>query len=141
MRSLILGQLVLVLVCGAAGGCMDKLYDYERCVDIESARCDLRDRCIDGFDVETCYAYYEEFCRTRKLKNDKGIDKTDVEECVAAIEALPCEALYDTEGALAAVDETASLPECDFIETPDDDADAGGDTDVDTDTDPGDAGV
>ena len=139
MRNLILGQLALVVLVGAAGGCMDKLYDYERCVDIETARCELRDNCIEGFDKATCVSYYEEYCRTRKLKNDKGIDKADVDACVAAIEALPCEALYDEEGNLAAVDETESLPECDFIETPDDDADAGGDSDADADTD--DAGV
>jgi hypothetical protein len=104
----------LALVASLAA-CMDPLYDYSECQAIEHARCDLRGECNPGFDVDTCRAYYDEFCRTRQLKGPGNETLTDAElqACLDAIAAFPCDQLN------SGVDETESLPECTFIEAVD----------------------
>jgi hypothetical protein len=134
MRVSLLTILTFALV---AVGCMDPLHDYDRCVRIEKARCQLRENCDPSFDYQTCVAYYEEFCRTRKMNGPGADTATDemVQACIDAILAVPCETLNP------GIDETSLLPECDFIqkkpEDTDPDAGDGGDSDSDTGTDTG----
>ena len=77
---------------------MDNLHDYKECVEIETARCELRDNCKDqgnpafmkefgDFDYDTCIAYCKEHCRTRKIGGGDWENWTghDVDNCVAAI--------------------------------------------------------
>jgi hypothetical protein len=115
--------------------CMDPLHDYSGCVRIEKARCQLRENCDSGFDYETCVAYYQEFCRTRKMNgpNSDVLTPEMVQACVDAILNVPCEVLNP------GLDETELLPECDFLQKlPEPDAgdgDGGADSDTDTDTD------
>jgi hypothetical protein len=120
---------------------MDPLHDYKACVKIEQARCQLRENCDPGFDKATCYAYYEEFCRTRKMNGPGSDNLTDemIQACIDAILQVPCEWLGP------GVDETEFLPECDFLHKkppdggPDDgggDEDAGGDDDAGDDSGP-----
>ncbi|MBW2278643.1 MAG: hypothetical protein JRF63_14215, partial [Deltaproteobacteria bacterium] len=135
MRFALLAVITFAL---AHTSCMDPLHDYNKCVKVETARCQLRESCVSGFDYGTCVAFYKEFCRTRKI-NGPGSDMlTDemVQACVDAILAVPCESL------IPGFDETELLPECEFLQKePEDtdpdagDGDAGGDTDTDTDTD------
>jgi len=135
MRIALLAIALLALVLA---GCMDPLQDYNKCVAIEKARCELHDSCYTSFDYETCVSYYKEFCRTRKM-NGPGSDMlTDemVQACVDAILEVPCEMLNN------GLDETELLPECDFLQKKPEDTDpdagagdGGGDADSDTDGD------
>jgi hypothetical protein len=103
---------------------MDPLHDYQECRAIERARCDLRESCDPGFDTATCYAYYDELCRTRELKGPGAETLTDaqLQACLAAVAAFPCEQLNP------GIDETEALPECGFVQTVDSGAgDAGAD--------------
>jgi hypothetical protein len=84
--------------------CMDPLHDYQECVQIETARCKLRQDCkksgnavfkekFKDFDYDTCVAYAKEHCRTREIGGgDENVwqnwsDK-DVDKCADAILAL-----------------------------------------------------
>jgi len=122
---------IISLAAGAAlvaAGCGDKLHDYRECVEIEKARCALRASCDQAFDLGTCYEYYGEFCRTRKIDGPLGADATEaqVDECVAAIAEYPCDLLDQK------VDETDAIPECEFL-WPDDYEDTDSDTDTEAD--------
>jgi hypothetical protein len=102
-------------------GCMDPLKNYDECVEIETARCDLRHSCIGvgdfndefpDFDYDTCIAYAQEHCRTREIvgSDDCEDDLTAcVDLCVLAIENVDCGILE------MSVDETVHLPDCEFI--------------------------
>jgi hypothetical protein len=123
--SLVLGSgLTLAALALAAAACGDPLNDYRDCVRLEKARCALREKCDPTFDLETCNAYYREFCRTREIDGElgKSATKEQVDACVAVIEGLDC-ALLDSaldEG----IDETDLLEECTFAH-PKDEPDAG----------------
>ena len=122
--SLIPGIALLVCLVPVAVSCGDPLRDYGDCVKVEKARCWLRHECDPKFDLETCYAYYREYCRTREVDGETGKNATDAEvkECVAAIKAMDCAAL---ESALDdGIDETDLLEECSFAH-PKEEADAG----------------
>ena len=80
---------------------MDDLHDYDECVQIEEARCQLRDDCKEQgdptflkefkkFDYDTCVAYAKEHCRTRKIGGGEWEKWTgkDVDRCSNAIKAL-----------------------------------------------------
>lgn len=138
MRTVSLVASLLAVCSLAFAGCMDPLNDYKDCVKIEKARCDLRDSCSASFDRATCYDYYEEYCRTRKVDGPLGGDATkeQVDQCVAAIATVPCDQL-DRD-----VDETDSLSECEFLWPKDDEDDTDSETEEDTETesDPPDAG-
>ncbi|MCP4604038.1 MAG: hypothetical protein GY847_26535 [Proteobacteria bacterium] len=85
-------------------GCLDSLHDYSECKEIEFARCELRRDCQDegngdfkkefkDFDYDTCIAYSEEHCRTRKIGGgDEEIygkwNGKNVDRCVKAINDL-----------------------------------------------------
>ncbi len=73
-------------------GCMDPTPDYDECVEIETARCDIRSDCVGNkkfdeaypkFDGDTCVAYAKEHCRTRKIEGD--YDPRQLERCVRSI--------------------------------------------------------
>ncbi len=120
---------IFVSVSAVLAGCMDSLNDYEDCVTIETARCDLRESCDPGFDLSTCVAYYKEFCRTREIDGPLGKNASDnqVAACVAAIATYGCD--LDPK-----VDETTDIPACEFLWPKEPDEDSG--TDV-----PPDAGL
>ena len=112
-------------------GCMDPLEDYQECVEIETARCSLREKCSSSFDFDTCVAYAREHCRTRQIPNDcNGSNNLQpcVNACVDAIEQVDCDLLE------MSYNETENLEECEFLDPPDEEPDAGSDTDTDTDT-------
>lgn len=104
--------------------CMDATPDYSECVQIETARCDIREQCrgkkafdeaYPKFDGDTCVAYAKEHCRTRKIEGD--YTEQQLEACVKAIrEDLTCKDLIPR-----GVVETETLWDCAFI----DDRDAG----------------
>ena len=111
-----------LLICFIAA-CMDPLHNYDECVEIERARCEVRGQCqqtedkafnksYPDFDVDTCLAYAKEHCRTRKIAGD-GWDQRDVEDCVNSINALRdhCDALIPR-----GHDETEDLADCWFID-------------------------
>ena len=112
------------MVCAAVlmglGSCIESGEHYEECVDIEDARCVVRDLCSEDFpdfDLRHCQIYAGENCRVRGILGE--FKKSDVEDCKDAILALPCDDpnLVDDDE-----DETESIPECDFIEgDPEDD--------------------
>lgn len=122
---------IVILGCLIFGACMDPLHDYDECVRIESARCDLRERCrteapthIDKnfphFDLATCRAYAKENCRVREIGTEAWTER-EVSQCISAIQKIDnCTSLNPK------VDETENLPACAFIE--------------DRDTEPMDAG-
>jgi len=116
------------LLAGCLAGCMDPIHDYKECRAIEHARCELRGECDPLFDVATCRAYYDELCRTRRLEGQGSDTLTpeQLQDCLDAIAAFPCEELNP------GINETALLDECGFIR----EADA-----PDTDDDEGDAGT
>ncbi len=105
---------------------MDPLQNYGACLDIETARCDLRKGCqqaqppdpdfsseFKGFEHDTCIAYAEEHCRTREIGGgEDGIwNDGDVEACVRAIKTLvTCGQLRK------GTDETHALDGCEFID-------------------------
>ncbi len=98
---------------------MDPKPNYTECVEIETARCQVRDRCVGDpafdesypdFDEATCITYAKEHCRTRKIGGE-GWDQADVEHCVTAVKALPCVALVPR-----GIDETEKISECWFID-------------------------
>ena len=104
-------------------GCMDPLKNYDECVEIETARCALRQDCkgvgdfdaeFPNFEYDTCVAYAEEHCRTTELADpdcDPNLPAC-VDACVAAIEALAPDFCDDLE---MNYNETADLPACDFL--------------------------
>lgn len=126
-------------------GCMDSLHDYDECVEIETARCDLRDACkkagdkefeknFSDFDKDTCIAYAKEHCRTREIKGDESegegaVAQDDIKKCTDAIKAMAPDRCDELD---PGVDETEKWleTECWFIEEkedtsedePDDDA-------------------
>jgi hypothetical protein len=115
-----LALLLAVISSVLAAGCMDPLHDYKACVKVQKARCELRESCgLLSVDLETCYAYYEEFCRTRKMNGPGSDNLTDemVDACVAAILTVPCEMLGP------GIDETELVPECEFLQKPGEDTD------------------
>jgi hypothetical protein len=65
---------------------MDDLHDYAECVKIEKARCEFRDRCSANFDLQSCIAYYREFCRTREIEQD--YEDIDINNCINDINSL-----------------------------------------------------
>ena len=97
---------------------MDPTPDYDECVKIETARCDIRTDCMGrpafdkaypDFDGETCIAYAEEHCRTRRIK--EGYEPRQVERCAGSIRRdLTCADLIPR-----GVDETKDLCACAFI--------------------------
>ena len=121
--------------------CMDDLHNYNDCVQIETARCEFRDRCDAGFDVAGCVTYYEEFCRTRKIKAD--FKETQVDDCLADIDALgsaeQCVRL-DELGSKSEICVFSELASCrEFLcikDTEEDTGDADEDTDTGTDSVP-----
>lgn len=123
-RSCLATGLALAVLALAAAACGDPLNDYRECVRVERARCTLRDKCDPKFDKATCYAYYEEFCRTREIDGElgKSATKEQVDACVAAIEAMDCALLDGAED--DGIDETDLLEECTFAH-PQDEPDAG----------------
>lgn len=140
-RGILLAGLVLTVATPTA--CMDPLNDYGDCVKVETARCELRDACFAGFDLETCVAYYEEFCRTREIDGLWGKNASDaqVQACVNAIRGMyvsatenRCDELDD------AIDETDLLPECGFLWPEEEEDASAGDTETGTGTDAPDAG-
>ncbi len=114
---------IVILASLVLAGCMDSLNDYEDCVTIETARCDLRESCDPGFDRSTCVAYYKEFCRTREIDGPLGKNASDnqVDACVAAIKTYDC-LLLDPK-----VDETTDIPACEFLWPKDSEEDSGTD--------------
>ena len=103
---------------------MDPTHNYDECVEIETARCKVRDACkgnaefdksYKDFDVKTCIAYSKEHCRTRKIEGDDW-DQGDVDKCVAAIMSLEkdCSRLIPR-----GIDETEEIGQCNFIENGD----------------------
>jgi len=109
-------------------GCLDPLTDYDECVRIETARCDLRKQCetaapahfdqeFGDFDYDTCIAYLKENCRVRQIEAE-GWREQDIVNCVNAILALHpdgCTSLTPR------ADETEPLDACWFIRTSDSD--------------------
>ena len=95
---------------------MDPVHNYGACVDIETARCTKRKECKPSFDKKTCIAFYEEFCRTRRLKgpNLSELTETDINECIAAIDSVECTS-FEALGTFN-IDETECLIQCDFIQ-------------------------
>ncbi len=114
--------LIFILASVILSGCMDSLHDYKDCVKIETARCDLRESCLPGFDRATCVAYYKEFCRTREIDGPLGKEASDnqVAACVAAIATYGC--VLDPK-----VDETTDIPACEFLWPKNPDEDSGTD--------------
>ena len=105
---------------------MDPRPNYDECVQIETARCDVRETCIGNkafdkaypdFDRDTCVAYSKEHCRTRRITGEDWEQK-DVDKCVKAILSLKqdCGRLIPK-----GEDETEDIGQCNFIE----DGDAG----------------
>lgn len=146
-------SILLIKICFIgifASGCLDDLHNYDECVQIETARCDVRAECqgdeafddaYPDFDRATCVAYIKEHCRTRKLAG-KTWDQSDIDKCATAVSELEdnCDALIPR-----GVDETEDLDECWFINgsEPVDSTDDTDDTDEDgsdTSTDSSDAG-
>jgi len=78
------------LITVAAGfctfACMGDLHEYSECVQVETARCEFRDRCDASFDVQSCVAYYKEFCRTREIETD--FEPAQIDACIADMDAL-----------------------------------------------------
>ncbi len=118
-------SIVIFTAALTLSGCMDDLHNYHECVDIETARCDLRDECLRNdspdvkksypdFDQDTCVAYAKEHCRTRKIGNDFDRDQADIELCITAILAFPCADVRKGN------DETETLEACAFIDEPGD---------------------
>ena len=104
--------------------CMDPRPDYNECVQIETARCDVRAACVGhekfdneykNFDRDTCVAYSKEHCRTREIEGEKW-DQKDIDACVKAILSLKqnCDMLLPK-----GEDETEALGQCNFIENGD----------------------
>jgi hypothetical protein len=125
------------LALSSTASCGDPLNDYGACVKIETARCALREKCDPTFDLDTCKAYYAEYCRTREIDGPDGKNATaaEVQSCVDAIGTLSCSVLDDS------VDETDLLTDCSFLwPKEDEDASAGDTDDTDTGTDTADAG-
>lgn len=103
---------------------MDSRPDYDECVRIETARCDVREACIGNkafdkaypdFDRDTCVAYSKEHCRTREIRGEKW-DQKNVDACVEAILSLKkdCSKLIPK-----GEDETEAIGQCNFIENGD----------------------
>jgi hypothetical protein len=119
--------------------CMDPTPDYNECVQIETARCDIRAECkgdedfdkeYPKFDGKTCIAYAKEHCRTREIGGDYTVEQ--LEACVTAIrEDLTCDDLIPR-----GTDEIKkkNLWDCHFI----DGRDAGPKPPEDADNDAGD---
>jgi hypothetical protein len=141
-------RFLIILFTGSlfAMGCVEERHDYKQCVEIETARCELRDNCLiydeynpnlanpfnkrfPGFNLDTCIDFAREHCGTRKLGasslcSGQGKEiNTCVEECVAAILDLG----PDPEDPTApgpnecdylerGLDETLRLEECNFIQ-------------------------
>lgn len=119
---------VFTVIIAAFGitGCKDPLHNYDECVDIETARCDLRESCLGNenfdkefpdFDRDTCVAYAKEHCRTRKI-GTPGWTVSDLEACLRAIfnpnnpeapQGVPCESLSKNQ------DETLDIAQCAFL--------------------------
>ncbi len=121
MRRIVIEIAVLSLL---VFGCQDPLHEYEECKEIENARCELRRDCYKagnaefrkeykGFDYDTCVAYAEEHCRTRKIGGGEEEDienhgdwtNKDVNDCVKAIGALHPDQCKDLD---KSIDETES---------------------------------
>lgn len=77
---------IFTIVFLAAPGCMDQSKDYDKCLDVESARCQFRGECDDSFDVDQCIYYYSEQCRTRKLT--ESATQKEIDACVSDIDNL-----------------------------------------------------
>ncbi len=103
---------------------MDPRTDWEECVQIETARCEVRQTCMKNedveeaygnFDLDTCIAYSKEHCRTRQIEGDNW-DQKDIEACVKAILSLKhdCSRLLPK-----GQDETEDIGQCNFIENGD----------------------
>jgi len=136
-RSLLLIGFVLNALAPAA--CQDELHNYGECKRIEFARCELRARCDASFDLDTCEAYYEEYCRTREIdppEVDGNSVATTVNACVAALGALTCEQFTTYLEASDYGDETDTLEGCEFLWPQQEE-----DTDADTDGDDDDGGT
>ena len=104
--------------------CMDPRPNYDECVDIETARCNVREQCRSNedfddeypdFDVDACIRYGKEHCRTRKIAGEDWVQR-DVEDCVTAILSLKstCDQLFPR-----GVDETESIGQCNFLDNTD----------------------
>ena len=103
---------------------MDPKPDYDECVQIETARCEVRKQCEDAegfkdsykrFNVDTCIAYSKEHCSTRKIRGTDW-DQGNVEACVEAILSLK----YDCSRLIPkGIDETESIGQCNFIDNGD----------------------
>ena len=117
---------VLAFISLAQLCCMDSLHEYDECVEIETARCDLRNECkktndevfkekFSGFDKDTCIAYAKEHCRTREIQGVESVAEEDVTKCADAIVALAPQRCAELD---PGVDETEEWleEECGFIE-------------------------
>jgi hypothetical protein len=136
--------IILFTVSLFAMGCVEEKHDYKQCKDIEIARCELRANCqieasedpqdkadfddrFPNFDLDTCIAFAEEHCGTRKLGATAFCTEVSinicVDQCVEAILNLgpdpddptapgpnECDRLE------RGIDETLVLSECDFIQ-------------------------
>ena len=107
---------------------MDDLHDYKECVQIETARCKLRDDCkqhgdptflqeFKGFDYDTCVAYAKEHCRTRKIGGGDWDtwNGTHVDNCAAAIEGLFPEYCSDLHPSVDETEWPFMEPVCGFL--------------------------
>jgi hypothetical protein len=138
---------------------MDPRPNYDECVQIEEARCEVRKDCMkdddvaeaySDFDFDTCIAYSKEHCRTREIQGEKW-DQKNITACVEAIRSLK----YDCKRLLPkGEDETEAIGQCNFIENGDagpidlapkshdtDTLDSGAASTDDTSTSPVDAGA
>ncbi|MCU0663771.1 MAG: hypothetical protein MUC50_15760 [Myxococcota bacterium] len=114
-----IAAIIAITVLLGLPGCMDPLQDYRECVNLETARCDLREGCVGNasfdkefpdFDRDTCVAYAKEHCRTRKI-GASDFTQAQVKACIEAIAKTPCDSLAMN------VAETRDLEECAFLIT------------------------
>lgn len=142
----------LIAVSVYAMGCVEDKHDYNQCKDIEYARCELRANCqtaayqnedpearvdfddrFPDFELEQCISHAREHCGTKKLGAKSRCKELSinicVDQCVEAIlnlgprfdagvmEGPHCDDLE------RGIDETLPLPECDFVQTKDENED------------------
>ncbi|NLN61789.1 MAG: hypothetical protein GX146_02805 [Myxococcales bacterium] len=122
--------------------CMGDLTHYDECIDVETARCELRHRCDASFDVSGCTMYYREFCRTRKIESE--FTAVQVDACVADIDKLgtpeQCQRVANMKGKteVCAFDELASCQQflCPADDPPPEDTGKKTEDEIDSDTIP-----